>query len=65
MSIAEHKSDRTEGMEGGAVTPLQSKDFIWTDEKSALLLKVVQEYKTMEIPLGLHFRTKYSDIKTS
>ena len=67
MLMVEYKSDRIEGMEGLVVTTLHSKDFIWTDEKSALLLKVVHEYKTTKIPTGLDWeaiRPKYSDITT-
>ena len=45
MSTVDYESDKIKGMEGITVTPLKSKGFIWTDEKSELLLKVVHEYK--------------------
>ena len=68
MSIVEYESGRIEGMDGVTVTPLQSKDFILTDEKSTLLLKVVHQHKTMKILSGIDWETiqpKYSGITTS
>ena len=56
MLIAEYKSDRFEGMEGVIVTPVKSKDFIWTEEKSALLLKFVHDHKTNKVPSGLDWK---------
>ena len=51
-------------MDGVTASHLKSKDFIWTDEKSALILKVVQECKTGKTTSGLDWetvRTKYSN----
>ena len=52
VSIVEQESDKIEGMEGATV-----KDFLWTDKKSALPLKVVQECKTTKVPSGLDLET--------
>ena len=55
-------------MESETKTPSKTKNFVWTDEETALLLKVVHEYKTTKISSSLDWetvRTKYTDIANS
>ena len=55
-------------LEGETKTPSKTKNFVWTDEETALLLKVVHEYKFTKISSGIDWetvRTRYTYIANS